>query len=623
MRKIVFYFAVIFFLCASALGAQTHISVPLNHPVYQLIKQLESRAVFTRLSQVRPYTRYQVRMLLEEALAKDYLLSDTEIEIAKSMAEEFTGNFDAQDKHLSSAAQKGRFDFAGLGSTASLGLTIESWTKVDFNDLVNYYFSTPFNVYIRGDLFVPWLSYNANVILTFDRLRKEPFFHEGQFRPSGMGFHQSLKNDWITDIFTYNDIAFGYDMRPELTASFNEGRTVFRTGILQGIQAGHGTGGLVISDTATPFPSFEINLRPFEWMNFYSLLGSLGNFSTDKQNSGEVQNQKMFSYHNLEFFMNDYVYFSFYEGLIWGKRFEFTYLNPFNIFMIAQNLTGDVDNMAIGFSGAITVPYVGKMWFDVFFDELVLNDFKSPRTETAVQVGINIPVPGLPFSSITGQYTKIEPYTYTHYPQSYSINGMNTGGKQIYTNTGFFNQGRNLGYYLKPNSDEIYLSFDALPIPGMELSAAYSLIRHGTNLKIKKWRGTDGKLYDKEDDAKKTGGSATAVHIFNDYTINGDINTYLNYGVVGKMQRKDFLNDGIYDWTNALRLWVSYDFAYLKPYLPFKIGVGYEFAHTFFIFNGRDSVKNPDGTTNTVAMFKNEFTGGFKNIFGIYVQIYQ
>lgn len=228
----------------------------------------------------------------------------------------------------------------------------------------------------------------------------------------------------------------------------------------------------------------------------------------------------------------------------------------------------------------------------------------------------------MPFSSITGQYTKIEPYTYTHYPQSYSTNGMNTGGKQIYTNTGFFNQGRNLGYYLKPNSDEIYFSFDTLPMPGMEVSIAYSLIRHGTNLKIKKWRGKDGKLYDSENAAMTASGGATAENVFNDMTINGDMNAHLNYGVVGTMQRKDFLNDGIYDWTNALRLWISYDFAYLKPYLPFKIGLGYEFAHTFFKFNGRDSVKNPDGSTNTVAMFKDEFTGGFKNIFGIYVQIF-
>lgn len=621
MRKLNLFFIVFLVSGQISLAAQTHLSVPLDHPVYTLIDQLEARAVLTKLSQIKPYTRYQVRLLLEEVKAKSYLLSKQEIKIVERMAQEFAGNFDSTDTSLLTMLEKGRADFAGWNSTASIGLKVETLFRIDSNNPTNYYFSTPLTVFVRGDLFGPYVSFDANVILTFDHLRTDPFVHPGLYRPSGMGFHQSLSDDFITDILTYNGIAFGYDMRPELTASFYDGRLFFRTGILEGINAGHGTSGLILSENATPFPSFEMNMRPLEWMNFYSIVGSLGNFSTDAQNSHEVQNQKMFSYHNIEFFMNDYIYFSFYEGLIWGKRFEFTYLNPFNVFMIAQNLTGDVDNMAIGLSGAITVPYVGKIWFDLFFDELVLNDFKSPRTEIAVQIGMIFPIPGLPFSSITGQYTKIEPYTYTHYPQTYSTNGLNGDGKQIYINTSFTNQGRNLGSYLKPNSDEIYFSFDTLPMPGLEVSLAYSLVRHGTNLKIKKWRGADGKLYDTQAEAQVTG-SATAVNVVNDLTINGDINAYLNYGVIGSMERKNFLNDGIYDWTNALRLWVSYDFAYLKPWLPFKIGVGYEFAHTFFQFNGRDTVTNPDGSTNTVAMFQSEFIGGFKNIFGIYLQIY-
>lgn len=623
MPKRIFLFLCFVFSLAIRLSAQTHLSVPLDHPVYTLISQLEARTVLTRLSQIKPYTRYQIRLLLEEVKAKSYLLTSRELEIVQRMAQEFEGNFDSTDKSLKSLLEKGRADFAGFNSTASIGLRADTFFRIDVNSPENYYTSTPVRVYVRGDFFGPYVSYDANVIFSFDRLRQEPFIHPGLYRPSGMGFHQSLSNDFITNIFTYNNIAFGYDMRPELTASFFDGRLVFRAGILEGLNAGHGSSGLILSNQATAFPSFEMNMRPLEWMNFYSIVGSLGNFMTDSQNSQDIQNQKMFSYHNLEFFMNDYIYLSFYEGIIWGKRFEIAYLNPFNAFMIAQNLTGDVDNVALGFSGAISVPYVGKLWFDLFFDELVLNDFKSPRTELAVQVGITIPIPGLPFSSITGQYTKIEPYTYTHYPQSYSTNGLSVQGKQVYTNTNFTNQGRNLGYYLKPNSDEIHVSFETLPMPGLEVSVSYSLIRHGTNLKVKRWRGNDGKIYDTQAEAVTASGGATAVNVFNDYMITGDIDAYLNYGIIGAIERKSFLNDGIYDWTNAVRLWLSYDFAYLKSWLPFKVGVGYEFAHTFFQFNGRETVQNPDGSTNTVAMFQDQFTGGFKNIFGIYVQIYQ
>ncbi|MGL4525191.1 MAG: hypothetical protein ACRCVN_06730 [Spirochaetia bacterium] len=615
-------FGLLLLLFTYDLFGQTHLSVALDHPVYSLISNLETRGVLTRISQVKPYTRYQIRILLEEASAQKHRLSAREIKIIEKIKAEFETQVEPENNGLGGFLKRGSIDFAGWNSTASIGLHIGAHFRADLGDLSNYYMSAPVNVYVRGDFFGPYVSYNANVILTFDHLRKQPYTHPGLFRPSGMGFHQSLGDDFITNIFTYEGFAFGYDMRPELVGSFYDGRLVFRTGILEDIEIGHGKGGLMLSRHATPFPSFEFNMRPMEWMNFYTVVGSLGDFNTDSHNGQPIQNNKMLSYHNLEFFMNDYIYFSIYESLIWGKRFEFSYLNPFAPYLIGQNLNGDVDNMAIGFSGAFTLPNIGKLWFDFFFDELVLNDFKSPRTEVAVQAGLTIPIPGLPFTSITGQYTKIEPYTYTHYPQSYSFNGLSAGGLQIRTDTGFTNQGRGLGYYLKPNSDEILLRFDTIPMPGMEISLVYSLIRHGTNLKISKWRGNDGKLYNTEAEALVTGG-ATKVFVFNDLAINGDLGAYLNYGVIGSMARKDFLNDGIYDWTNSFRLWASYDFSYMKPWLPFKISVGYEFAHTFFDFNGRERVTNPDGSVNTVAMFKDEFTGGFKNIFGLYVQIFK
>ena len=53
------------------LAAQTHISVPLGHPVYHVIEQAQMRGLHRFLPLVRPYTRAQVLSIINEILNND------------------------------------------------------------------------------------------------------------------------------------------------------------------------------------------------------------------------------------------------------------------------------------------------------------------------------------------------------------------------------------------------------------------------------------------------------------------------------------------------------------------------------------------------------------------------
>jgi hypothetical protein len=634
----------------TSLVAQTNLSVPIDHPVYQLITNLELKGILTRVSQIKPYTRHQIRVFLAEAESKSYMLSKAEKNILFKLTNEFVNDFTPQANKTLDILKKGRIDLEGFGSTASIGVKIAMLTHLptemkgtlygqsDFNspdggafvpvgEIDQYYMSIPLTFYISGDAFTSHFSYNMDLTVSFDHLTTYPFIQDGMYRPSGFGFHQNLSGS--TDVGNGIDrmepgLTFGYEMHPELAAAFFDDHFIMRYGILQGgHEVGNGFGGLVLGRQAAPYQSFEIIARLNPSINYYSMLGSLGDYETAWHNKSPIQDNKFISYHNLEFLMSDYFYLSFFEALVWGKRFEPLYLNPLSILLFGQNLSGDVDNSALGFSGAVTLPGIMRLWGEFMIDEFVF-DFRSPRSQSAMQLGGKFNIPGLPFTTLMAQYTKIEPYVYSHYAQSYVNNGVTTDGTPILTQTSFDNGGKNLGSYLKPNSDEFRVSIDSMPFPGLTTSLIYSLIRHGTNLPVKQYLGQNGKSYDTQQEAENAGGGFLyPVWGYDDNLIYGDINANLNYGNVGNMGPKSFLHDGIYDWTNMIGVSATYDFSYINPAIPVAITFAYQLGYTFYDFNNKDKIAWPDGTGySTPQMFGDEFENEWKNIFSIYVRIY-
>ena len=74
----------------------------------------------------------------------------------------------------------------------------------------------------------------------------------------------------------------------------------------------------------------------------------------------------------------------------------------------------------------------------------------------AFQAGADVAIPVGNFSKLTVQYTYLGPFFYTHYPVEVFFDDV-PGADEIWELM-YVNKGQNLGYPLRPNSDEILVS---------------------------------------------------------------------------------------------------------------------------------------------------------------------
>ncbi|MCD6117589.1 hypothetical protein J7K93_11275 [bacterium] len=134
------------------------------------------------------------------------------------------------------------------------------------------------------------------------------------------------------------------------------------------------------------------------------------------------------------------------EAVVYGKRqAETAYLNPVIPYLIAEHTLGDRDNLCMGLDLKAVIAKSFK-----FYGELFIDDLFSPfdifqnywGNKLAVQAGVSVIDPlHLTDSKFTAEYTKIDPFVYTHHD---SVNV-------------FKNYTYGLGHYLRPNSDMILI----------------------------------------------------------------------------------------------------------------------------------------------------------------------
>ena len=232
---------------------------------------------------------------------------------------------------------------------------------------------------------------------------------------------------------------------------------------------------------------------------------------------------------------------------------------PLILSLFYQNNHGDFDNIGISATVAGVIPFAGKVCGGFFLDEIQLSGLGDPRNITAYQLGIETPLPLLPFTTIKLQYTKLEPFVYTHYAET---------NYPFYANPvsmAFTNDGENLAYYLPPNSDELLIKIQAIPVPGLLTSVSYKLLRHGTNALV--------------------GGEPVGGYIYGDIDIPLNYDYWDDYGYPDK----NFLHDGIYDWTHLIALDAEYQF----ENFPAKVGFEYVFSYTFWDANNT-GIAEPD-----------------------------
>ncbi|MDR1948042.1 MAG: hypothetical protein LBQ38_01490 [Spirochaetaceae bacterium] len=300
---------------------------------------------------------------------------------------------------------------------------------------------------------------------------------------------------------------------------------------------------LALNSQARPFLGIEGSFTPFDWFGFSALTGILEYYNEKGIKESAWTNQNAFATSMLEFKYKNYFYFDLGESVIWTKRYELGYLSPFTNHIFYQNNIGDFDNVSMFINLKGQYPGLGKVWVSLFWDEAfwVKNAFESDGTMIAVQAGTTISLPVLAFSSVKISYTKVEPYCYTH--NRNLVPGYTSPMETAYTNNGV-----GLGYYTPPNSDELLMRLETMPVPSLVTSFQYQMIRHGADFGP---GAVDGSSYRSELDPDGRGEKPVS--------------------------KKFFLHDGAYEWLHVLKAGVEKTFTKVPLRLYGEAGVVFSY----------------------------------------------
>lgn len=546
-KKFIFIFLIFLTL---GVFAQQNLSVPLNDNVYFLLENASLRGILPTLPAAKPYTLSFVLDNLNTVLASDKL-SEIEKEVFIKTYDRLAQN--TSQKWYETGYYTNKFDEnVKLPITAGFTWTSEASINCNNPDFSHEHWA---DVYIKGDI-TKYFSYNFNIGGSLMDLSTKSYA-PNTYQKTWDGF-QFVLSDFYEYVSISDLPAGGLRMLPELAFSVFDSKVQVKFSRTRH-DWGYGSGNLMLSGTARPFVSLETQLNPVSWFSTNFITGTLEYDSNGNLKDCASTFQNMYSalWGELKF---KYFYFGATGSVVFPKRIELGYMNPFMLAFLYQNQIGDFDNMQLGLFTGITIPKITHIYASIFMDELnvqVSNFLNKDRNMYAVQIGAKSP---LPFwtSVFTFQYTKIEPYMYSH-PLT------ETPWYSQKMDTTYINHGQPLGYFLNPNSDEFKIQLESNPLWYLSATLKYTLVRHGT---------TTG--------SGKVDGSS----FYDPLNYSGN----LQDAQEGDLYWKDFLHDGVYEWINSISL--GGELNCRKWDIPITVGLTYTFSYTHHTLGTKDSIKN-------------------------------
>jgi len=495
-----------------SIGAQTHVSVPLESQVYYVLEQAEIRGLCSPLSGVRPYTRNVILTAINEILTaqNQSKLNTTEREILKQFIEKYEtpqAGLNLKQGIYGAKTAIGKNDTL---ISANIGASMDTeWSGGFYSSNDQYGWEIWVRIFMNGDL-GSYLSWEVNGETGYFKSPRKPlgiyypYYKEFVSDPSS-----SYKNDpfdvysqplsyfpytyqkrWdgsihyldkLIDFDSWPDSpAVGYSIKPEVTSSFFEDKLIMRIGRLTHEWGTAPLGSsLSLNKMARPFLGLEAEFSPVSWISLATMTGFLEffNSTSDEKKSG-MTFQNAYSTTMIQLKYKNYLSMDIGETVIWPKRFELGYIFPLTSSIVYKGNIGDFDNLGAFFNIKAQYPGIGNIWFSLYWDEALLRKDMGEldRTMIAYQTGINFSLPVLSFSSFKASYTKVNPYCYTHIRIFVPYYGGNLPMEQAYVNNGV-----SLGYYIPPNSDELLFNFSTMPQKNISTYLQYQLIRHGAD----------------------------------------------------------------------------------------------------------------------------------------------
>lgn len=159
--------------------------------------------------------------------------------------------------------------------------------------------------------------------------------------------------------------------------------------------------------------------------------------------------------------------FGFFESVVYANRpIDLAYLNPLSFFKNLEHSLRDRDNSLMGMDMTLR-PFPGfQVKGSFILDDIMFEKIGTGYWSNKIASNIGV-LFSLPFNSELGiEYTRIEPYTFSHFDYQKS-----------YTNDGWI-----LCTDLEPNSDEILLQIKTYYGNRYPILFKFSYSRHGANI---------------------------------------------------------------------------------------------------------------------------------------------
>ncbi|MDR2518553.1 MAG: hypothetical protein LBD13_03970 [Spirochaetaceae bacterium] len=571
--------ALLFLALGPGLNAQSHVSIPLDNPVYYLLEHAQIRGILGTLPKAKPYSQQVIFTALEAILFTGAeRLSPAEQAVLLEAYEAHKPKAQGLDLqrgafYFSTTIPKTSIRFAGdIGAGLKLGFSAGYYT--DTEDGV-WGTDNVIHLYTDGDIGSA-LSYGFHLLGGITRAPRARLgtyntYYEGFPAAGDEGYDGYAREGYINRIITVysgplaffpysyrktwdgfvvspldisseglnnwpNELSLGPMIISELSGSFFGDALSLRFGRTRREWGSMAEGrSLVLNSAAQPFLAFEMTFKPAKWFHFSTLTGILEYFNENGLKESAWTSQNAYSIEQLELNFKDYIHVSLGTSAVWAKRFELGYLFPVNINFLYQDSIGDFDNMGFFLNVQGQYPGIGRLWASFFADEIspktvIQRDFPNlDRNMYAFQFGAKALLPWIPFGSVMLSYTKIEPYCYTHTRIFVPWYNDEYDGEPMPMETAYINNGEGLGYYLPPNSDEILLRLEAVPTLNVSAHFQYQMVRHGASHGS---RAVDGSSFLSELDPN--GRSEKDV------------------------LKKFFLRDGAYQWQHIFRIGAEY-----------------------------------------------------------------
>lgn len=404
-------------------------NLPLDHWAYDFIERMETKGILSKIRDgSRPFTRTKMANLVQRIVQCYHEDPDRfttiDIQTIERLQSEFFKEMENRDFNLGKILPEPHFyswqnrrdyinfDLLGGGSTRFGSGDIEKSEK----SLYTAYYGG----LLRSSLWNVGLFSDTRIYSEWGEKKYIQNYAPSQGYPIGVNRDSSQAVWDISDSYFYFQLGL---------FQFEFGR--------DRVQWGPGQWGRLMLSGNTPSYDLLKVTAELEQFTFTWLHGELrSDFS-----------HKWISAHRFEFSITPGLDVGIHESVIYGKRtIEIAYLNPILPYLVAEHTLGDRDNVALG----MDIEYRGlnslKIYGELFIDDLFapwefFNDFYGNKW--AVTAGFTLEDPfQFSDSRINIEYTRIEPYVYTHKDSVNVFEHYNYG----------------LGYHsLQPNSDVFQL----------------------------------------------------------------------------------------------------------------------------------------------------------------------